>query len=180
MKQEIKDMLDLHQKWLNKEEGGVRLIKPASDFTGTDFTSYSLSKCDIRHSNLTDCIMPWDMRFGTLTTCHGTNVNFSNSCLDYTGIETSNISVFNFIGATWRGQVLTVTPIQWATPKYWVFQTNILARINCKEFTIEEWNNFTNEDRDLFDVGYNLDSNAWWAENAATLNSNAELYAGLI
>ncbi len=178
MNAEIQQALELHQKWLNKEEGGIRLRAPRMDFTGTDFTGYSLSKCDIRHSNLTDCIMPWDLKYATLTTCYGTNVDFSKSCLDQAALETSDISGFNFIGATWGGQILTKPPIHWGGEgSYWVLQTDIVARIGCKEFTIAEWNALTDDDRAGFDVGSNQDSNAWWEQNKETLIANAALYA---
>ena len=176
MNPDVLSALEAHQQWL-AGTGGMRFRMPGTDFTGTDFTGYSLQRSDIRHSILTDCIMPADCTFATMTTCTGTNVDFSKSTIDQAAFETTDISGFNLVGATWGGTVLKANPIQWISDNYWVMQTDVLARINCKEYTIAQWNAFTSYDRHAFDVGLNQDSDTWWANNKNTINTNATIYA---
>ena len=50
--EELKVILDNHQKWLNHEVGGIR-----ADLTGADLTGANLTRADLLHTSLTRAIL---------------------------------------------------------------------------------------------------------------------------
>ncbi len=173
MTPEIKIALELHKKWLSGNSDGIRLRKPAADFTGTDFTGYSLAHADLRHSNLTGCIMPPDCSGGIFSTTRGTNVDWSNSDITDTNFETADISGFNFIGATWDGFIINAKPEQ-LDGEYWNMLTNAFMQIGCEQKTFKQWEAMTDDARREL-VPDNPESAVdWWRDNYAFL----KLFAG--
>ena len=50
--EEIKDVLDLHKKWLNNEQGGERADLRGADLSGADLREADLSGANLRGADL--------------------------------------------------------------------------------------------------------------------------------
>ena len=50
--EEIKKVLELHKKWINKEEGGERAVLSGTDLSEADLRGTNLSRADLREANL--------------------------------------------------------------------------------------------------------------------------------
>jgi hypothetical protein len=50
----LSSALELHAKWLRKEEGGVQLDLSAHDLSGANLSGTNLTGTDLRHTNLKD------------------------------------------------------------------------------------------------------------------------------
>ena len=68
----LKEVLELHKKWLNGEKGGIRADLREVDLSNTDLRYVNLSSADLRHSNLS-------------------NANLSNADLSYTDLRDANL-----------------------------------------------------------------------------------------
>lgn len=78
---EIDKMIDLHQKWLNNEEGGVRAIFSGLDLDGYDFRGVTLSQaifhaCGLNGANFRGADLQ-GVEFSH-SACHGTNFRDAN------------------------------------------------------------------------------------------------------
>ena len=51
-KKELKEKLELHRKWLNDEEGGVKLDLRNTNLKGADLSLANLSYADLSYANL--------------------------------------------------------------------------------------------------------------------------------
>jgi len=94
-REEVIEILKLHEKWLNDEEGGKKadfkdcnlsnLRISEADFTGIDFTGANLSKSDFRCSNFNFAIF--------------TDANFSNSVVRCCTFKHAELIRTNFYGS---------------------------------------------------------------------------------
>lgn len=171
--------LEQHQLHLEGHPQGVRGIVPGIDFSGMDFTAYSFKGIDMRHCDFTDCKMPVDCTGGNFSVCKGSNVDWSGSDITGAIFEKADVSGFNFVGARCYDVVMKANPIFWQND-YTVWQTDVWAQINCKQFALEQWFSFTDDFRRELDVGLDQDSNAWWYANKDQLQLVAAQYAALL
>ena len=78
--EEIKKVLDLHQKWINEEDGGERANLCGADLSGADLSGADLSKANLRGADLSGAYLRGadlrgaDLRWADLS---GADLDFS-------------------------------------------------------------------------------------------------------
>ena len=94
---ELKEKLELHRKWLNDEEGGVKLdlrntnLKGA-DLSNSDLSNADLSDSDLRYANLTNADLESVYLIGTdLRNANLTNADLSLANLSYADLSYANL-----------------------------------------------------------------------------------------
>ena len=137
----LKEILDNHRKFLNNEDGGA----------GTN-----LIGANLRYATL----MNADLRFA----------NFSYANLRYADLSDANLRYADLSDTDLRGADLSNTDLRYATGnnkevkslQLGKYHTTILVGIKicigCQDHTIEQWENFTDEEISKMDNGA-LD---WW------------------
>ena len=90
---ELKKVLELHEKWLNGEQGGIRADLSNTDLRDVDLRGTNLNNADLRGTNLSNT----DLRDADL---RGTNLN--NADLRYANLIGSNLSCADLNNADLR------------------------------------------------------------------------------
>ena len=94
---ELKEKLELHRKWLNDEEGGVKLDLRNTNLKGADLSNSDLSNADLRHvdlrnANLTNADLESVYLIGTdLRNANLTNADLSLANLSYADLSYANL-----------------------------------------------------------------------------------------
>ena len=57
--EEMKSLLELHEKWLFDKSDGVALDLSGADLRGVDFTFANLRWANLRHANLSEASLRW-------------------------------------------------------------------------------------------------------------------------
>ena len=88
--EEIKDVLDSHQKWINEEDGGER-----ADLSGADLSGADLSEADLRWADLR-----WaDLRWATLSGADLSGANLSEVDLREANLRGADLRGADLSGA---------------------------------------------------------------------------------
>ena len=91
-KEELREKLELHRKWLNDEEGGVKLDLRNTNLKGADLSNSDLSNADLRHANLTNADLESVYLIGTdLRNANLTNADLSLANLSYADLSYANL-----------------------------------------------------------------------------------------
>ena len=120
-KTELREVLDLHQKWLNLEDDGVRANLHDCDLSGADLQGVDLSRANLLRANLHGA----DLRGAYLGGCNLYEADLS--CADMQGAIFHNA---NFTGANLRESNLSGSDM---------FLAN-LKRANLRESDLREAN----------------------------------------
>jgi len=111
--EQIKEVLELHLKWLRNEEGGIR-----ADLRDEDLRDADLRDADLRDADLRDA----DLRDADL---NGANLSYAN-------LNGANLSYANLNGA-----------IKMPMYCKWTHGiTDGMIHIGCEKRTIEQWDEF--------------------------------------
>ena len=111
--EQIKEVLELHLKWLRNEEGGIR-----ADLRDEDLRDADLRDADLRDADLRDA----DLRDADL---NGANLRYAN-------LNGANLSYANLNGA-----------IKMPMYCKWTHGiTDGMIHIGCEKRTIEQWDEF--------------------------------------
>ena len=71
--------IELHEKWINSEEGGVR-----ADLSGVNLSKANLSKAELSKADLSDAnLSSADLRYANLSYADLSNVDLLNANIDY-------------------------------------------------------------------------------------------------
>ena len=119
---ELKKVLELHEKWLNGEQGGIRADLSNTDLRDVDLRGTNLNNADLRGTNLSNT----DLRDADL---RGTNLN--NADLRYANLIGSNLSCADLNNADLR----------YANLRY--------ADLNCTNLSCADLNNANLRGTDL-------------------------------
>ena len=87
-KNEIKNKLDLHKKWLNGEEGGAKLDLSYADLSYADLSYADLSYADLSYTNLSYA----DLSYTNLSYANLYEVNLSCANLYEVNLRRANLS----------------------------------------------------------------------------------------
>ena len=99
---ELNKILELHEKWLNNEKGGVKLDLSNTDLINTNLESVDLSYSDLEGANLSYTnLRNVDLRCANLT-----NSNLSCANLKYANLTNSNLSCADLTNANLRNAYL--------------------------------------------------------------------------
>ena len=88
-KEELKTILDLHKKWLNKE-GGVKANLSYANLRYADLSSADLSSVDLSSANLS---------YANLSSANLSYANLSYANLRYADLSSANLSSVDLSGA---------------------------------------------------------------------------------
>ena len=111
-KEEIKKILENHEKYLN-DDGGERANLRGADLSGANLSSADLNSADLRDADLSS-------------------------------VDLSNVMLWNTIG-----NMREIKSLQ--LEKYPITYINNRLQIGCKNYSIEEWKNFTDDEIDYMD-----------------------------
>ena len=126
--EQIKEVLELHLKWLRIEEGGIRADLSGADLRGADLSSADLIRADLRGADL------------------------SGAYLRGADLIGADLSGAYLIGAYLIGADLRGADLSGATkvPMYckWTHGiTDGMVHIGCEKRTVEEWDEFFASDK---------------------------------
>ena len=168
--EELKEILELHKKWLNDEKDGIR----------ADLANADLVNADLRHADLYNA---------NLHNANLINANLSHARLSYANLDSANLNSANLVNASLRNANLINTDLCSANlhnadllnanllntnlcyaigemkyikslqfEKYNIVFTHNMLYIGCKSHSIENWKNFTDEQISKMDIG----ALRWW------------------
>jgi uncharacterized protein YjbI with pentapeptide repeats len=124
-REELKNVLDLHQKWLNGDESGVR-----ANLSWTNLSGANLCGANLSEAILSEAILSW--------------TNLSGAILS--GAILSGAYLWDTIG---NGK--EVKTLQ--TNRYTVTYTKDRIQIGCKNYSHSEWFNFSDKEISVMDRG---------------------------
>ena len=138
--EELKEILDLHKKWLNDDEGGARANLRSADLSSADLRSADLRSADLSYADLSSA----DLR---------------SADLRYADLRYANLSSADLRSANLRyavGEMRYVKSLQ--CEKYYISYTATTLNIGCQSHTILEWQNFDDDAISKMDGG----ALEWW------------------
>ena len=164
--EELKEILELHQKWLNNE-GGIRANLYSSDLNGANLSNANLSNANLCNSDLSGANLKYaNLSSSDLSHANLKGANLSGANLKGSDLSSSDLSHANLKGANLSGANLlrTIGDMQsvksFQVEKYMITYTDAILNIGCRSYTIDEWNNFTNKQVSDMDNG----SLEWWSK----------------
>ena len=117
-KEQIKEILDLHKKWLGNEQGGSRADLSGADLRGADLRGANLRGADLRGANLIDA-------------------NLRGADLSGADLRGANLSGADLRGADLSDAIKVPMYCKWTHGI-----TDGMVHIGCEKRTIEEWDAF--------------------------------------
>ena len=164
----LKQILELHRKWLNNGDGGKRADLRGANLRGADLCYANLRGADLRGANLCDAnLRGADLRGANL---RGADLRGANLC-------DANLRGADLRGADLRGADLW--DVAGNKKEIFTFQTNEYAvviyqdrlQIGCKNFSQSEWFNFSDDEISEMDSGA-LD---WWCTHKQHVKTWCEM-----
>ena len=160
---DLKQILELHKKWLNNEDGGKR-----ADLSGAD-----LRRADLRDADLRDA----DLSGADLSGADLSGAYLSGADLSGADLSGAYLSGADLRGADLRGADLwDVTGnkkeiFTFQTNKYTVVIYQDRIQIGCKNFSQSEWFNFSDDEIT------EMDSEAldWWCTHKQHVKTWCEM-----
>ena len=137
---ELKEILDLHKKWLNNEAGGCRANLRSADLRYADLRFADLRSADLRYANLRSA----NLRYANLR-----YADLSSADLRSADLRSADLS-------SAIGEMSYVKSLQ--CEKYYISYTHTHMNIGCQSHTITEWQDFSNDTISKMDNG----ALGWW------------------
>ena len=152
--EELNLILELHKKWLNKENDGVR-----ANLIDVSLSFANLSFADLRYATLNSN----NLRYANLTCADLTYANLRDANLSYANLTCADLRGADLRGANLRGTDLRGTDLIRANlkdanltdvigdkiyikslqvDKYNISYTSEMLNIGCESHLIEEWRTF--------------------------------------
>ena len=127
---DLKQILELHKKWLNYEDGGKRADLRGADLRGADLRGADLRDADLSGAYLSGAYLRGaDLRGADLS---GADLRDA----DLSGADLSGANLWDTTGN--KKEIFT-----FQTNKYTVVICQDLIQIGCKNFSQSEWFNFS-------------------------------------
>ena len=103
-KQELKNILDKHLKWLRDEDGGKRAVLSRANLSGADLSRANLSGADLSGANLSRAdLFGADLSGADLSGADLSGANLSRANLSGADLSGANLSRANLSGANLFG-----------------------------------------------------------------------------
>jgi uncharacterized protein YjbI with pentapeptide repeats len=190
--EELKEILDLHKKWLNDDEGGARADLRYADLSSAnlryadlryadlrsanlryaDLSSANLRYADLRYADLSSANLRYaDLRYADLRSANLRYADLSSANLRYADLRYADLSSANLRYANLRyadlryavGEMRYVKSLQ--CEKYYISYTATTLNIGCQSHTILEWQNFDDDAISKMDGG----ALEWWQKRKPIL-----------
>ena len=169
-KQTLDSIIKKHKKWLESERReGKRMDLKRAYFSGVDFNGADFSGADFSGADFSGV----DFSGAGLFCVDLRRVDFSGANFSGANLSGANLKFANLNGANLNGADLS-NVILWSTKgnnkeiknipylDYNITYTKDILQIGCKNYSIEEWENFTDEEIDEMEKGESL---AFWKKN---------------
>ena len=178
-------ILELHKKWLNNEDGGKRADLSGADLSGADLCSVDLSGANLRGADLRGADLGGaDLSGAYLRGADLSGANLRGADLSGAYLRGADLWGANLRGANLRGADLggadlrgadlsgadlsganlwntignQVEVLTFQTNKYTVVICQDRIQIGCKNFSSEKWFNFSDDEISKMDSG----ALNWW------------------
>ena len=150
---DLKQILELHKKWLNNEDGGKRADLSSADLSGANLNSANLRGANLRGANLRSA----DLNSANLS---GADLRGAN----LRGADLSGADLWDVTGN--KKEIFT-----FQTNKYTVVIYQDRIQIGCKNFSQSEWFNFSDDEIT------EMDSEAldWWCTHKQHVKTWCEM-----
>ena len=161
--EQIKEVLELHLKWLRNEEGGIRAdLRHAylrhADLSGADLRGAYLIDAYLRHADLRGAdlrgadLRGADLSGAYLIDAYLRHAYLSGADLRHAYLRGADLSGAYLSGADLSGAYLSGADLSGATkvPMYckWTHGiTDGMVHIGCEKRTVEEWDEFFASDK---------------------------------
>ena len=120
--EQLKEVLELHKKWLNFEKDGVRANLSEADLYEADLYGANLYGADLR------------------------GAKFSGADLSGANLRGADLRGADLYGAKYGDVILKGTPFQIYTNIYYVLIFHEHIKIGCEFHSTKEWENFTDKE----------------------------------
>ena len=170
---DLKQILELHKKWLNNEAGGKRAY-----FSGADLRDADLSDADLRRAYFSGA----GLSGAHLRGANLRGADLSDAYLRGANLRGANLWDADLSGAYLRGANLSGADLRDVTgnkKEIFTFQTNKYTvviyqdriQIGCKNFSQSEWFNFSDDEIT------EMDSEAlhWWCTHKQHVKTWCEM-----
>jgi uncharacterized protein YjbI with pentapeptide repeats len=148
--QELNEKLKDHKLWLEDETKGNKLDLSYCDCYGLNFHSANMRSADMRSADMSYA----DMSYADMSYANMSSADMSSANMSYADMSYADMSYANIHNTT--GNSKEIKTIQ--TEKYTINITKNNIQIGCKNHTMDEWINFTDEKIDAMDRG----ALEWW------------------
>ena len=170
---DLKQILELHKKWLNNEDGGKRADLRGADLRGAYLSGADLSSAYLRGADLRGA----DLRGADLSSAYLRGADLSGADLRGADLRGADLSGARLSGADLSGADLwDVTGnkkeiFTFQTNKYTVVICQDRIQIGCKNFSQSEWFNFSDDEIT------EMDSEAldWWCTHKQHVKTWCEM-----
>jgi len=188
---EIKEILENHQKWLNNDGGKKADLSGANlrganlrganlrganlrgadlrganlsgaDLSGADLSGADLSGANLRGANLNGA----DLRGANLNGANLNGANLRGAYLNYTNLKDAYLNYTNLRYCIGNGK--EIKSLQIGT--YLISYTKDILNIGCQSYTLAEWKAFSDEEIKVMDDG----ALEWWKLNKHIIIELAE------
>ena len=152
---ELSEILELHKKWLKKEEGGIKADLSHCDLRNADLSSIDLRQANLSNSNLGFADLGYaNLSFTDLNHADLKSANLNSANLSFADLNFANLAYANLRYAI--GNMKHVKTLQ--LEGYMISYTDTILAIGCKLYPITDWENFSDE----FIAKLDEDALEWW------------------
>ncbi len=176
--EELKEIIELHRKWLNYEESGIKANFSGADLRDADLIYANFRDADFRDADLRDTDLYGanlrganfsgaNFSYANLSDANFSYANFSNADLNYTNFRGANFRGANFRGANFRGAkgMIKIMGVMPGNLYYKRFDSGLKNngyqfKVGLNELT--EGDIFANDDRTICAYpGFHFASQSW-------------------
>ena len=175
---DLKQILELHKKWLNDEDGGKRAYLSTANLSSADLSGADLRGANLSGANLSSAnLRGANLRDAYLSSANLSRANLSTANLSGAYLSTANLSSADLSGADLRGANLwDVTGnkkeiFTFQTNKYTVVICQDRIQIGCKNFSQSEWFNFSDDEITKMDI----EALDWWCTHKQHVKTWCEM-----
>ena len=98
--EQIKSIIELHVKWLQREKGGVRADLSSADLSYADLSSANLRYADLSYADLSSAdLRSANLRYADLSSADLSSANLSYADLSYADLRYADLSSANLSSA---------------------------------------------------------------------------------
>ena len=163
MGMDLTQILELHKKWLNNEDGGERADLWDADLSGANLSGADLSGANLRDAYLRDA----DLSGANLRSASLSGANLLGANLSGADLWDANLSGANLWDTT--GNKKEIFTFQ--TNRYTVVIYRDRIQIGCKNFSQSEWFNFSDDEISEMDSG----ALHWWCTHKQHVKTWCEM-----
>ena len=132
---ELRKVLELHKKWINNEDCGIRANLSGANLSGANLSDADLYRTNLRGADLSDANLS------------GANLRGA----DLRGADLSDANLYRAVG-----EMKYIKSMQ--CEKYFISYTAEELNIGCRSYKIKDWENFDDETIAGMDDG----ALEWW------------------